>query len=218
MVWVSRPVTQMVPQTSWQTRFVQQPMMPMQQPAYQPMPMMQSMPMESSCGETPCAPSSTFIPSTSIPTPSMDTTWETSPGYQNYASTMPLSQSSAVYNPYAYSAMPVQSVPAARVQPQVYGASPYGYSAANFNQAAAYPVPGYGDVWGDHEQPNIANSYGVPHNAAAAMMPGGMSIPGNTAMVPVMQNSFQGTVPVRRTSLTMPFRSASNKKYPNSVW
>ena len=226
MVWVSRPVTQMVPQTSWQTRFVQQPMMPVQAPVYQPIPMMQSMPMESSCGDTPCAPSSTVIPSTSAPAPSLDTAWGTSPAYQHYTSTMPMPQSSAVYNPYAYSTVPVQSLPAGSVPPQMYGVSPYGYNAAhyghaaNFNQpAAAYSVPGYGDVWGDHEQPSIANSYpGMMPNGAAAMMPGGIHPPGQTAMVPVIQNSFQGTVPVRRTSLTMPFRSASHRKYPNSVW
>lgn len=234
MVWVPRPVTQMVPQTSWQTQYLQQPQTPY-------MPMAPAMPMGSPCGDTPCSDGTGVPMSTSMPVPALTGYSPNTVLSHGMATSMgsPSTNAMTAFRP-AYAAAPYQGMIPNYGTPQQYGAisgygfagqtpsaqfaanpyygsanvayqqapgtsNPYaGYGTAAWNPAGSMPgasLYGSGDVWGDHEIPGIA-----PYAT------------GSTAMVPVTPNSYQGMVPVRRASFSTPVRSASARKYPNSVW
>ena len=219
MVWIPRPVTQMVPQTSWQTRYIQQPAMATPAPAFQMMP---SLPMSSPCGDTPCNSGDSFSPSDGVPYPEA-TTFNSGTSGQYYAATSPLQTQTglgvmpAPAYPAVYPAAPYRGLFPQYGTPQQYNMRPnyspmtYGYNQQTANlypspvatmnglQPAVVPGVGYGDIWGDHEQATIAG-------------------PSNTAMIPVVPNAYRGAVPVVRTTFTAPLRSASSRKYPNSVW
>ncbi|MEZ6041095.1 MAG: hypothetical protein R3C20_11350 [Planctomycetaceae bacterium] len=251
MVWVPRPVTQMMPQTSWTTQYVQQqptmmaPSMNYQMPSpaysYPSAPMM--MPGSTGCSDCGSGsvslpeglPSTTTVPSTmtvpdattwapagsGIPAQSFGTSAFTAQNWQ-YAPRYPTPQ---------YSMIPQYGMaPAQRAYPMPYGFQPGGMPG--YNTAALYPstmnysqpvpqmaapqyvaapaqsaIPYYsGDVMGDHEYDMI-----VP---TPATLP-----PSNTAMAPVLQNSFRSrNVPVRTMSYASPLSPASARKYPNAVW
>ncbi len=192
MVWVPRPVTQLVPQTSWQTQYMQpqsmQPgpwnrMLPMQMgmPAPMPMqmPMQMQMPTGGGCGDTPCASTTHAVP--------QYYSAHQQPSMSNHAAAG-VTQVTAMRPGYPMtSPYPMTNYAAATQRPLPY--SPYMPAQTVPNRMAM------GDIYGDHEYP-----------AAPA-----------TGMLPVVPNSYSGNVPVFPGSLTRSVGTRSVNRYPHVV-
>jgi hypothetical protein len=208
MVWVPRPVTEMVPQTSWQTQYsvpnAAPTMMPgvpedccgssMQQPFGMPMPMQNypaqpplQVPMQSGCGDTPCQ--------------SGGMAWNRGPG-MNMARAPFGNPAAAAWRP-GINAWQPQMAYGNPWQPAFpSGASnswqsmPAAPSWQTMPQSAAIP----GDIMGDHE---------------IATVPGMNPVTGMTPVIP--QSYTGGGVPVHRTSYMNTARLPPVNRYRNSV-
>lgn len=199
-VWVPRRVTQMVPQTTWQTQYL-----PPGGMMGNPMPAQPSI--QGGCGDTPCG--------AATPQASVSSTWPrqmpysvtTSPGMYSpmaaggYRATNGMTWQGMPYGSVARNYSPGRPAMMSQPYPMAWRPQPV---AANWAAAPTWQPMGStpmtaGDIMGDHEYP------------AAAMAPTA------TGMLPVTPNSYRGSAPIVRTSWSQPYRAASVNKYRNAI-
>ncbi|MCA9059741.1 MAG: hypothetical protein KDA85_14640, partial [Planctomycetaceae bacterium] len=214
-VWVSRPVTQCVPETTWQYQQISpgggygMQMMP---PATGMMP---SQPMAGNCGSTPCQTGTTSMmsgyPTAATAIPGRMTTQQTySPGMMtarrpplfpgdtgnSYSPTTAWSSGSFRTAWNSATPMPYNTAPQMSYNMMPQTAQPYSSMNSTLQPTPWQVVPApavAGDIMGDHEM-----------------------IPSQTAMSPVQPNAFRGTAPIRQISWGGS-RIQPVRGYPNSV-
>lgn len=239
MVWVPRPVTQLVPQTSWQTQYLPSPGM-YSAPMTYPMPVPGGLPVQGGCGDTPCGTATSYSPGTAAlqpfgssayysPAMARPSVWPTATAarwpapagrWPSTAAGYPVASSAwqparpwqptTAWQPQAAWQPATAWAPGSAWQPSVaYQAAPAYPAAPTYQAAAAYPSA---SAW----QPLPGNRVAMGELWGDHEYPG--NSPARTGVVPVTPNSYRGAAaPILRTSMSRPVRTASVNKYPNVV-